>query len=162
MWSGINMHEREVWNVSRIEMPGGWYMKPDDETAIESEYWLYDEQHVGIMIAAFEKEGAEQFAAAMNAPRPAEAALAAEVERLRSGLMKVMSLFKADGEDSNACLERLAEEFWKETGMLAPFKDQSALDNSTTYDERADAYAAWREAKVVAGFAALAQQKQVG
>lgn len=62
-------------------MPSGWYIQPDDETAIESEYWLYDEQHIGIMIAAFDLYGAQQFAAAMNAPRPADAALAAEVEQ---------------------------------------------------------------------------------
>lgn len=45
------------------------------------------------MIVAFDIEGAEQFAAVLNAPRPAEAELVAKVERLREALSFYQSVW---------------------------------------------------------------------
>jgi hypothetical protein len=111
--------------------------------------WLEEHANAGILIA----KDVLAYISALEAAQPT-AALEA--------LADVMSLFKAEGEGSTECLERLAEQFTKDTGMMAPFKSQSPYDRTHTEQEREDGYNKWRDEKVARGFAALAQQPQGG
>jgi hypothetical protein len=50
------------------------------------------------------------------------------------------------GEDPCERYDRLADEFYKATGILAPGKDVGAAAASTlTYQERVEAWEKWRE-----------------
>lgn len=84
----------------------------------------------------------------------------AQRDMLVEALEGLYELHARPDEDRFDAYERIAESFYREVGMLAPGKDQSAaLGGTPTYEERTEAYNAWLKARVDAAVAALASVK---
>lgn len=86
--------------------------------------------------------------------RARDAAVAELVEASRS----LIDMYKRPGESSIDHYERIAAAFRRDTGMLAPGKDQPAAAGGAGFQERFDAYDAWFVAKgnrIAAALAAL-------
>ena len=80
---------------------------------------------------------------------------ATEIERLRAALKDMLSIQQRDGETSNDCFERVADDFHRETGVMAPGKDPGAMGSRMPAEERRERYIAWMDGKSVAARALL-------
>jgi hypothetical protein len=70
--------------------------------------------------------------------------LAEQVRRMREALAKLCELYALPGESNFDRFERVADLFHRETGCMAPGKDESAASgNSTSYEERVARWEAW-------------------
>lgn len=69
-------------------------------------------------------------------------------------------LFKRPDESANDHFERRAEQFRRDTGILAPGKDQATLGSRHTDTERQAAYAAWNQALITRYHTALADWRR--
>ena len=95
------------------------------------------------------------------------ARLEAELERvrgerdgLREPLEGLIELHARPGEYSAEAWERIAEAFYRETGMLAPGKDQpAAMCGTPTGEERREAYDAWLRGRTERAVAALSARQ---
>lgn len=80
-------------------------------------------------------------------------------EKLVEVLGKLVVVFSRAGENANDKLERIAELFYTETGVLHPSKDIAAAVGEGALDRRAE-YNKWFDAKVSAAYAALAEAEK--
>lgn len=74
---------------------------------------------------------------------------------LYEALSDVEFLFARPGENSVERFERLAEAFYRDTGLLAPGKDAPAAGGQPDREERSEKYDAWIDAKIASARAAL-------
>lgn len=87
------------------------------------------------------------------------AALIAAAPELYEALDGVEQLFALHGETSIERFERIAAQFYSDTGLLAPGKDAPAAGNQPDHPERRAAYDTWINAKVDRARAALAKAR---
>ena len=74
---------------------------------------------------------------------------ASTIEELLKALEDVTQFFARDDENSIGRFDRLAEQFYREVGIMAPGKSVSMASNDTTTDEeRREKYDAWVASKV--------------
>ena len=85
----------------------------------------------------------------------ADAALIAAAPCMLEALAGLEQFFERPGENSIERFERIAEQFHRETGIMAPGKDVSAAGGQPDREERRERYDAWVAAKVAAARAAL-------
>lgn len=82
---------------------------------------------------------------------------------LRRALTNLVALYAEPGESNLDRFERVAELFHRETGMLAPGKDQAAASgNSPTYEQRVEQWEAWYAKRAAAARAALSAGRSGG
>jgi hypothetical protein len=74
------------------------------------------------------------------------------LEQAREALSALLSLYKQPGEDADDCFERVADDFYRETGYLRPGKDCRLHDPA----KRGVAWEKWIADKLTAARAALA------
>lgn len=74
---------------------------------------------------------------------------------LIEALSGVEFIFARPGENSVERFERLAEAFYRDTGLLAPGKDAPAAGGQPARDERSARYDAWIDAKIERARSAL-------
>jgi len=88
------------------------------------------------------------------------AAVAERVKELETALENIVPLFIGIGEGISARKDRVAELFYRETGVMAPGKDIAAATYSGLSDDgaRLSAYTKWYEARVEFARAALSPQ----
>ena len=89
------------------------------------------------------------------AEQEANARLIAAAPDLYEALSDVEFLFARPGENSVERFERLAEAFYRDTGLLAPGKDAPAAGGQPDREERSEKYDAWIDAKIASARAAL-------
>lgn len=89
----------------------------------------------------------------------AEAAVALRIEQLEAALQGLLELYAMPGESNVDRFERVAAMFYRETGWLAPGKDNSAAacGDDDSYEHRRAAWEKWYESRANAARAALAK-----
>ena len=87
--------------------------------------------------------------------RDANARLIAAAPALYEALSGVEFIFARPGESSVDRFERLAEAFYRDTGLLAPGKDAPAAGGQPDDDVRRERYDAWIDARLSAARSAL-------
>lgn len=90
-----------------------------------------------------------------EATAAANARLIAAAPALYEALSGVEFIFARPGESSVDRFERLAEAFYRDTGLLAPGKDAPAAGGQPDDDVRRERYDAWIDARLSAARSAL-------
>ena len=86
------------------------------------------------------------------------ATLQREADGMREALAGLEQYFDRAGENSIERYERIAAQFYRETGIMAPGKDVSAAGGQPEHEVRRERYDAWVAAKVAAARAFLPPQ----
>lgn len=138
--------------------PGPWSVEPDIRTDLDR-YTKEEREYVaGYNIASKDGEivGAEGIIPGGAAE--ANARLIAEAPAMLDALRELTDVFALDGENSLDRFERLASMFHRDTGYIAPGKDQPACGPVGAEPEELRAiYDAWYAAKVTRARAILAR-----